>query len=182
MAEWFEKLKTMIMGEPDEYEAEYDDYDEDEEEPIERKPSRAGFTSTFRNAVGGGSSSTSRASSANRYPSYSGDNTKKVYSINTNIDMEVVVATPTTLEEAARYIYDLRDKTTVVANLESLDTETAQRITDFLCGACHALDGIIQPVSNRIFVIVPSGVRLSGNFKEELEANGIKFPNSVMWK
>lgn len=180
MAEWFEKLKSVIMGEPDEYEEEYEEYDDYEEE--EPRTKIGGFASTIKNMpkVNIGSRKTT---STRSYSSYgSTGNSQRILSINTNVNMQVVVATPKNLEEAGAACEDLKDKKTVVANLEGLDRDTAQRITDFFCGACYALDGTIQPISNRIFIIGPYDVKLTGQFKEELEASGIRLPNSSMWR
>lgn len=180
MAEWFEKLKNIIMGEPDEYEEEYEEYDDyEEEEPRARAGS---FSSTIKNMpkVNIGSRKTT---SQRSYSSYgAAGSSQRILSINTNVNMQVVVATPKNLEEAGAACEDLKDKKTVVANLEGLDRDTAQRITDFFCGACYALDGTIQPISNRIFIIGPYDVKLTGQFKEELEASGIRLPNSSMWR
>lgn len=187
MAEWFDKLKNLVMGEPDEYEEDYEEgYDEYEEEEEQPKTSRFGsIASSFKNMskvnLGNrGTSSSTRNYGSSSYGSYGGSN--RVLSIQASVNMQVVVATPSNLEEAGATCEDLKDKKTVVVNLEGIDKEIAQRITDFFCGACYALDGAIQPVSSRIFIIVPYDVKLTGQFKQELEASGIKLPNSDMWR
>ncbi len=185
MADWFDKIKSVIMGEPDDYEEEYDEYDEYEEEE-EPRAKASGFTSAIRNMSKVNIGSRRTASTSSTRSSYSGYGTtgssQRILSINTNVNMQVVVATPKNLEEAGAACEDLKDKKTVVANLEGLDRDSAQRITDFFCGACYALDGTIQPISNRIFIIGPYDVKLTGQFKEELEASGIRLPNSSMWR
>lgn len=185
MAEWFDKLKNMIMGEPDDYDEDYEnEYDEDDEyeEEAPRASKAGGFASSYRTTSG--SSSAGRSSSRTRSSSYGsyGSSSSRVLSINTSVNMQVVVAAPTNLEEAGDACEELKDKKTVVVNLEGLDRDIAQRITDFFCGACYSLDGTIQPISNRIFIIGPYDVKLTGQFKQELEASGIKLPNSSMWR
>ncbi len=191
MAEWFEKLKDMIMGEPDEYDEEYEEYvDEyDDEDEAVRTSKSGGFASSFKNMSRQSSTAgnTSRNKTTSSVRSYGGTNyrtssSQRVLSINTSVNMQVVVATPSNLEEASTACEELKDKKTVVVNLEGIDRDTAQRITDFFCGACYALDGTIQPISNRIFIIGPYDVKLTGQFKQELEASGIKLPNSSMWR
>lgn len=185
MAEWLDKLKSIIMGEPDEYEENYDEYDDEDYEAEEPRQSKSSSYSTFRNNTYKTSSGSKRTSGSqsSRYNSYgSSSSSQKILSINTNVNMQVVVATPKNLEEAGAACEDLKDRKTIVANLEGLDKDTAQRITDFFCGACYALDGTIQPISNRIFILGPFDVKLTGQFKEELEASGIKFPNTAMWR
>lgn len=186
MAEWFDKLKSMIMGEPDEYEEDYEEYEDDYED--EQPAGTGGIGSAFKNMakVNLGSRKTTAGTSSSRgygsssYSSYGSSN--RVLSINTSVNMQVVVAAPINLEEAGAACEELKDKKTVVVNLEGLDRDIAQRITDFFCGACYALDGTIQPISNRIFIIGPYDVKLTGQFKQELEASGIKLPSSSMWR
>lgn len=181
MAEWFDKLKNAVMGEPDDYEEDYDEYDdyEDYEEPEENNGKVRDLIS-FRNFGRKRSESQyspfrSNQSAAAR--GYAGN----VVSINTNVSMQVVVSQPTSLEEASIACEDLKDKKIVLVNLEKLGKDEAQRITDFFSGACYALEGSIQPVSNRIFIIGPEYVNITGQFKEELAASGIKLPNSSIW-
>ncbi len=105
----------------------------------------------------------------------------KVVSINTNVSMQVSVVYPMSIEDAAEVCKDLKDRNTVVVNLEKTDGDVAQRISDFLCGAGYALEGTIQPISDEIFIICPANVKLTGEFKQELAANGIKLPSAAMW-
>lgn len=104
----------------------------------------------------------------------------KIVNIHTNLNMEVVVTSPATFEEAKEICRNIKDKKPVVINLESVEYSTAQRITDFVCGACYALDGNIQRVTNNIYIIAPDNVDFAGDIdiKEELETNGIILP----WK
>lgn len=179
MAEWFDKLKNIIMGEPDEYD-EYDgDYDDSYEEEEEPRVAKSSYSSA-KSSAGKTYSSASRAAKSS-FSSY-GSSNSRVLNFNASVNMQVVVSTPNNLEEASAACEDLKDKKTVVVNLEGINKDIAQRITDFFCGACYALDGTVQPISNRIFIIGPYDVKLTGQFKQELEASGIKLPNSSMWK
>ncbi len=182
MAEWFDKLKNAVMGEPDDYEDDYDDYDEyDEYEPEEssgKVRDLISFKNFSRNKRPAQDSSYSPFRSQSPAVRGYGGN---VVRINTNVNMQVVVSQPTTLEEASAACEDLKDRKIVLVNLEGLGKDEAQRITDFFSGACYALEGSIQPVSNRIFIIGPEYVNITGQFKEELAASGIKLPNSSIW-
>jgi len=107
-------------------------------------------------------------------------NASKVVNIHTNVQMEVVVSSPETFEEAKEICQNIKDKKPVVINLEKVDHSIAQRITDFACGACFALNGNIQRVTNQIYIIAPDSVDFAGdiNMKDELKTNGIIFPIS----
>jgi cell division inhibitor SepF len=106
----------------------------------------------------------------------------KVVSINTSVSMQVAVVYPMSIEDAADVCKDLKERKTVVVNLEKTDAEVAQRISDFLCGAGYALEGSIQSISDEIFIICPANVKLTGEFKQELAANGIKIPSAALWR
>ena len=74
--------------------------------------------------------------------------------------LRVVVVQPNTFDEAKDITNHLKQDKPVVVNLESVDGALAHRIFDFLCGAVYALDGSIQKISNRIFIIAPENVEI----------------------
>ncbi len=119
-----------------------------------------------------------------RYTSSRYGSNSKVYKVNTNVQMEVLVSTPTSVEEAGEACDALRDRKTVVVNLEKVNFETAQRISDFLSGASYVLDGSVQLISDEILIIGPMNVDITGNFADELQANGINIPktSSAKWR
>ncbi|NLK21005.1 MAG: cell division protein SepF [Epulopiscium sp.] len=100
----------------------------------------------------------------------------KIVNIHTNIQMEVIITNPETYDEAQEICDHIKLKKPVIINLEEMDNRTAQRVMDFLSGACYALDGEVQRVSNNIFIIAPENVDIAGSFKEELKTKGIILP------
>lgn len=178
MAELFNKLKTLVMGVPDEYDEEYDEYDEYDDEYDEYEESRSSkprfdFMKSFRR---GADEEEEEETARSSFSSARGN----VIDINAKVKMSVVVSTPQTIEAASEITLELRNKKTVIVNLEGMEKDMAQRITDFLSGSCYALDGSIKQISSRIYIIGPYDVAITGEFKEELAASGIKLPNSVL--
>jgi len=90
---------------------------------------------------------------------------------------EVVIRHPMDIAEAAKMCDCVRDGKTCVIDLTGMDRGMAQRIADFLGGACYALDGCVQRVSRDIFIIVPDGVRITADLQDELERDGYVFPS-----
>ena len=43
----------------------------------------------------------------------------------------------------------------IVINMEGMELSTAQRIIDFIAGACYSLDGSLQAISGNIFIAAP---------------------------
>jgi cell division inhibitor SepF len=77
--------------------------------------------------------------------------------------MRMVVYQPQSYDDTQRIIDDLKSGRPVIANLEDLNVDIAQRVLDFLSGAVYGLDGSIRKISRGIFVLAPSDVDISGN-------------------
>ena len=73
---------------------------------------------------------------------------------------------PESMEDAKTITDTLLEGRTVILNLEKNDTETARRILDFAMGSTYAMNGIMQQISNSIFIIVPDGIEISGAFQD----------------
>ncbi len=103
----------------------------------------------------------------------------KVVNLHANVQMEVVVTSPETFDEAKEISQHIKDNKPAVINLEFVEQPIAQRITDFLCGCCYALNGNIQRIADKIFMIAPDNVDFAGDidFRETLESEGgLVFP------
>lgn len=77
--------------------------------------------------------------------------------------MEVCVFKPTKFEDSQEIVDTLRKNIIVNLNVEGVDIGLAGRILDFAYGACYAINGDIQKISNFVFVITPPGVGVSGD-------------------
>ena len=111
-------------------------------------------------------SSYSRAASSQRQNSYrnvSQDQGNKVVNLNANIQMEVIVSSPDSLEAAREIAEHIKSKKPVIINLERVEYKVAQRITDFLCGCCCAMNGNVQRIAEKIFMIAPDNVDFAGD-------------------
>ena len=100
----------------------------------------------------------------------------QIYSVNTSVQMQVVIIKPECYEDAQEICDQIKTKRPVVVNLEKVEYPIAQRIMDFLSGTCYSLEGSIQRVANNIFIIAPENVDISGDFKEELKTKGVLLP------
>ena len=78
-----------------------------------------------------------------------------------NTHYEVVVIEPTTFNDSLEIAKNLTERKTVVLNLEMLETESSQRIVDFLAGATFALDGHQQKIGEGVFIFTPKNVNIS---------------------
>lgn len=97
----------------------------------------------------------------------------KVVNIHTAASAKVVIIKPNDYDEAANICDNLRNRKIVVVNTTSLEPKIAQRLLDFIGGACYALSGELQQVEKGVFILSPSNVEVSNDLKNELSSKGI---------
>ena len=74
---------------------------------------------------------------------------------------EVVVFEPRSFEEMPQVIQALRERRSVVLNLNVMDPDDAQRAVDFVAGGTYAIDGHQERIGESIFLFTPSCVQVS---------------------
>ena len=99
----------------------------------------------------------------------------KVVNIHATTQLQVVLVKPERFENAAEIADHLREKRTVVLNLEQTNKDIARRLLDFLSGVAYAQDGKIKKVAVNTYLITPYNVDLMGDLLDELENNGLYF-------
>lgn len=91
--------------------------------------------------------------------------------------VRMVISQPTSFEQAEEICDYLKNRKSVIVNLEYVNKDIARRIVDVMSGAVQALDGHIQKVSNSIFLIAPTYYEIS----TEMARDEIKNKLSVSW-
>ena len=91
--------------------------------------------------------------------------------------IKMVISQPTTFEQSDEICSFLKEKKSVIVNLEYVNKDVARRIVDFISGGVYALDGYIQKVSNSIFLVAPSNYEITN----EMAREEIKSKLSVSW-
>ncbi len=99
----------------------------------------------------------------------------KVVNIHATAQLQVVLVKPDQYENAREIADHLREKRTVVLNLESTNKETARRLLDFISGVAYAQEGKIKKVAYSTYIITPYNVDILGDLIDELENNGLYF-------
>ena len=135
----------------------YEDEDEYYEEELEEKVS-----SPFVDE---------RAKTANRPE----ERRNKVVNINATTQLKVVLVKPERFEAASEIADHLKERRTVVINLESTNKDIARRLIDFLSGVAYAGEGKIKKVAANTYIITPYHVEMVGDLLDELESNGLYF-------
>ena len=60
----------------------------------------------------------------------------------------------------------------VIVNLQGLEPETAKRLIDFAAGLTFGLDGRIQRVADKVFLLTPRNVEVSAEERRRLQERG----------
>lgn len=103
------------------------------------------------------------------------DRRNKVVNIHATTQLKVVLVSPQHFEDASEIADHLKNKRTVVMNLEATNKDVARRLVDFLSGVAYAGEGKIKRVANSTYIITPYHVDIEGDLINELESNGLYF-------
>ena len=150
-----DELKKIIHP----YDDEDYDYEDDFEEPV-KESSRSLFDDRKDDR---------------REDRRSDDRHNKVVNIHATTQLKVVLVKPERFENASEIADHLKDKRTVVLNLESTNKDVARRLIDFLSGVAYAGEGKIKKVAANTYIITPYSVDIMGDLIDELENNGLYF-------
>ena len=105
----------------------------------------------------------------------SSEGSGKVMSIHATAQLQVVLVQPETFDSATEIAEHLRDRHTVVLNLENANKDQTRRLLDFLAGFAYAQEGKVKKVAVSTYIITPYNVSLMGDLIDELENNGLYF-------
>lgn len=149
------------------YEDEEDEEEFDDFEPVSR--------SERMDRTDRGIRATKSENTGAIYPVENERRSNKVVNIHTTTQLQVVLVKPERFENASEIADHLREKRTVVLNLESTNKDIARRLLDFLSGVAYANEGKIKKVAISTYIITPYNVDILGDLIDELENNGLYF-------
>lgn len=78
----------------------------------------------------------------------------------------VILTEPLVFADSKDIIDDIKRNKVVIINLSKLDLETADRLLDFISGGIYALGARLKTIGEDIYLCVPNGVEVSGDFYE----------------
>lgn len=163
-----DEIKRLTHPYEDEMEDEYDEEDEpyEDEEDEEVPPPMSAREEPPRRRE-------HQAPPPPRQPQSSPSD--KVVNIHATTQIQVVLVKPKRYDNAAEIANHLRDKRTVVLNLEDTEENVARRLLDFLSGVAYAHEGKIKKVAISTYIITPYNVDILGDLINDLENNGLYF-------
>lgn len=79
---------------------------------------------------------------------------------------------PKSFNDAQQVADRFKDDIPVVLNLQNSDTELSKRLIDFASGLTYALDGGMQRIADRVFMLTPQNVEVSAEERAQLIEKG----------
>ena len=90
--------------------------------------------------------------------------------VNMAQQVRMVIMQPTAFEQSEDICDLLKEKKSVIINLEYVNKDIARRIIDVVSGAAHALDGHMQKISSSIFLVAPYNYDITSETREETKS------------
>ena len=100
----------------------------------------------------------------------------KVVSLNNQPNrMEILNFTMLSYDMTGEICSYIKNRKPIIVNMEKLDAHEMQRAVDYLTGACFALNGTVEKVTDNIFIFAPEHVNI--NPEKVKQRNG--FPPTI---
>jgi len=79
---------------------------------------------------------------------------------------------PRRFNEAKEIADRFKDGIPVILNLQSTDDTITRRLVDFASGLVYGLDGKIEMVANRVYLLTPANIEVSAEDRERIAGGG----------
>ena len=91
---------------------------------------------------------------------------------NGGADTQVHLVTPNSFNDAQEVADKFKQAVPVILNLQTTDAELAKRLIDFTSGLTYALEGGMQKIAEKTFLLTPRNVEVSAEEKARLIEKG----------
>jgi cell division inhibitor SepF len=89
------------------------------------------------------------------------ERSSRLRSVSAPAPAKVHLVAPRAFNDAKQIADRFKAQIPVILNLQSADTELSKRLIDFASGLTYALDGSMQRVADKVFLLTPRDVELS---------------------
>jgi cell division inhibitor SepF len=87
-------------------------------------------------------------------------------------DIQVHLVVPKSFNDAQQIADQFKDAVPVILNLQQSDTDLSKRLIDFASGLTYALDGGMQRIADKVFLLTPRNVEVSAEERARLIEKG----------
>ena len=88
---------------------------------------------------------------------------------------KMVITEPQCFDDVKEISEHLKERRSVIVNLETVTKEDQRRIIDFLSGATYVVDGSIQKISTLIYLITPKSVEIQNDIEKAQYRSKLSF-------
>jgi cell division inhibitor SepF len=89
-----------------------------------------------------------------------------------NASVRVHLVVPRSFNDAQTIADRFKEYTPVILNLQGVDSELSKRLIDFASGLTYALDGGMQRIADKVFLLTPANVEVSAEQRAQLLERG----------
>jgi cell division inhibitor SepF len=86
--------------------------------------------------------------------------------------VQVHLVVPKNFNDAQQIADQFKDSIPVILNLQTTDTDLSKRLIDFASGLTYALDGGMQRIADKVFLLTPRNVEVSAEERARLVEKG----------
>ncbi len=86
--------------------------------------------------------------------------------------VQVHLVIPKNFNDAQQVADQFKDQIPVILNLQTTDNDLSKRLIDFASGLTYALDGGMQRIADKVFLLTPRNVELSAEERARLVEKG----------
>jgi cell division inhibitor SepF len=108
----------------------------------------------------------------NMVPDVINSRKNKVVSIKNGSAPRVILKKPQEFQNIMEIVDAVKSRRIVIMNLTELEQKSAQRMIDYIVGACYALNASFEEISRCIYIIAPENVEITNELKSELNMGG----------
>jgi cell division inhibitor SepF len=87
-------------------------------------------------------------------------------------EVTVHLVIPKSFNDAQQIADQFKDAVPVIINLQGTDTELSKRLIDFASGLTYALEGGMQRIADKVFLLTPRNVEVSAEERARLIEKG----------
>jgi cell division inhibitor SepF len=87
-------------------------------------------------------------------------------------DVQVHLVVPKSFNDAQQIADKFKDQIPVILNLQGVEADLSKRLIDFASGLTYALDGGMQRIADKVFLLTPRNVEVSAEERARLIEKG----------
>lgn len=95
----------------------------------------------------------------------------KIVSIKNNVSARVILKKPAEFQDIMEIVDNVKSRKIIVMNMTDVEPKNAQRMIDYIVGACYALNGTFEEIEKCIYIFAPDGVDVSNELMQEINGN-----------